>query len=202
MFAFHDDLWSGCIPTYKANSQGDTINTIIWLKWSKSADQWKWTDYVGRAKFSCNVATHLATKNLPLVVAYGVDALQPTNLALKGRQSTKMVRTWPKTRNTYWKWPSCCWRKPKRATKINWCWNTQIGVGGRPKNNIKCEQLHLGWRLHSKVHVQICGSVSHFWTRKYKNWRYRTNQNASVIPCLIVYAIQGRHLVTWLQRSE
>ena len=37
---------------------------------------------MSQAEFSCNVATHLATNGSSFVVAYGVDALQPTNLAL------------------------------------------------------------------------------------------------------------------------
>ena len=40
-----------------------------------SVDQEDWADYVGRAEFSCNVATHLATKGLSFIVAYGVDVL-------------------------------------------------------------------------------------------------------------------------------
>ena len=39
---------------------------------------------MGRAEFSCNIATHLVTKELSFVMTYGVDALQPTNLALEG----------------------------------------------------------------------------------------------------------------------
>ena len=46
--------------------------------------QHDWADYVGLAEFSYNnVAMHLATKKSPFVVAYGVDALQLANLALK-----------------------------------------------------------------------------------------------------------------------
>ena len=48
------------------------------------ADQQDWVDYVGWPVFSYNVATHSAFKKSPLVVAYGVDAFQPTNLALEG----------------------------------------------------------------------------------------------------------------------
>jgi hypothetical protein len=36
------------------------------------ADQRDWVHYVGRAKFSRNVAMHLATKGSSFVVAYGV----------------------------------------------------------------------------------------------------------------------------------
>ena len=45
-------------------------------------------DYVGWVEFSCNVATHLATKGLSFVVAYVVDAVQPTSLALRKTHST------------------------------------------------------------------------------------------------------------------
>ena len=37
----------------------------------------------GQMEFSCNVATHLATKGLPFMVVYEVDVLQPTNLAFE-----------------------------------------------------------------------------------------------------------------------
>jgi hypothetical protein len=35
------------------------------------ADQRDWADYVGRAKFGCNVAMHLTTKGSSFVLAYG-----------------------------------------------------------------------------------------------------------------------------------
>ena len=53
-----------------------------------SVDQGDWADYVGWVEFSCNVTTHLATKGLTFMVAYKVDALQPTNLAFRGAHST------------------------------------------------------------------------------------------------------------------
>ena len=53
-----------------------------------NANQRDWGDYVGRAEFSCNVAMHLATRGLFFMLAYGVDALQPTNLAHEGAHST------------------------------------------------------------------------------------------------------------------
>jgi hypothetical protein len=53
-----------------------------------SADQRDWVDYVGLAEFSYNSATHLATKQSLFKVAYGVDPLQPTDLALEGAHST------------------------------------------------------------------------------------------------------------------
>ena len=52
-----------------------------------SANQQDLMDYVGRVEFSCNVATHFATKGSSFVVAYAVDALQPTILALEGAHS-------------------------------------------------------------------------------------------------------------------
>ena len=52
-----------------------------------SADQGNWADYVSRAEFCFNVATHLVTKRLSFMRAYGVDALQSTNLVLKGVHS-------------------------------------------------------------------------------------------------------------------
>ena len=95
------------------------VNGILkqYLRNLVSADQGDWADYVGRPEFSCNVATHLATKGWSFVVVYRVDALQPTNLALEGAHPTKMVRTWPKSINKSRTWPNCWWRKPKSATK-------------------------------------------------------------------------------------
>ena len=62
-----------------------------------NAHQQDWEDYVGLAKLNYNLATHSATKKSPFKVAYGVDPLQPTDLALEGHiqheSSTKMVRT-------------------------------------------------------------------------------------------------------------
>ena len=43
---------------------------------------------MGPVELSCNVARQLATKGSSFVVAYGVDALQLTNLTLKGAHST------------------------------------------------------------------------------------------------------------------
>ena len=51
-------------------------------------DQQDWADYVDQVEFSYNVALHLITKQLPFVVAYGVDPFQPANLALEGAHST------------------------------------------------------------------------------------------------------------------
>lgn len=49
-----------------------------------SADQQNCIDYVGQTSFSCNVATHLATKGSSFVEAYRVD----TNLVFKRVHST------------------------------------------------------------------------------------------------------------------
>ena len=43
---------------------------------------------MGGAESSCNVAMHLATKELSFVMAYIVDALQLTDLALERAHST------------------------------------------------------------------------------------------------------------------
>ena len=68
----------------------ERVNGVLkqYLRNLVGADQGDWADYVGRAEFSCNVATHLATKGSSFMVAYGVDALQPTNLALEGTHLT------------------------------------------------------------------------------------------------------------------
>ena len=68
----------------------ERVNGILkqYLRNLVGVDQGDWADYVGRAEFSCNVAMHLATKGLSFMVAHGVDALQPTNLALEGAHST------------------------------------------------------------------------------------------------------------------
>lgn len=52
-----------------------------------SADQRNWADYMGRAEFGYNVAMQSRTKESPLVVAYEVNTLQPTDLALKEAHS-------------------------------------------------------------------------------------------------------------------
>ena len=43
---------------------------------------------MGLAEFSCNAAMHSITKQSPFKVAYGVDPLQPADLALEGAHST------------------------------------------------------------------------------------------------------------------
>ena len=53
-----------------------------------SANQRDWGDYVGLVEFSYNAATHSATKQSPFKVAYGVEPLQPADLALEGAHST------------------------------------------------------------------------------------------------------------------
>jgi hypothetical protein len=59
-----------------------------YLKNLVGVDQQDWMEYMGPAEFSCNVAMHLATKRSSLVMTYGVDVLQPNNLALEGLRST------------------------------------------------------------------------------------------------------------------
>jgi hypothetical protein len=72
------------------NGKSERVNGVLkqYLRNLVGADQGDWADYVGRAECNCNVATHLATKGWSFVVAYGVDALQPINLALEGAHST------------------------------------------------------------------------------------------------------------------
>ena len=62
------------------------MNVVLkqYLRNLMGADQGDWADYVGQAELNCNVATHLAIKGLSFMMAYGVDALQPTNLVLEG----------------------------------------------------------------------------------------------------------------------
>ena len=77
---------------FQSQTDGKTkrVNEVLkqYLRNLVGADQREWAEYVGRAEFSCNVATHLATKELSFVVAYRVDALQPTSLAFEGAHST------------------------------------------------------------------------------------------------------------------
>ena len=53
-----------------------------------NADQRDWADYVDLAEFSYKSATHSATKQLSFKVAYGVEPLQPADLAFEGAHST------------------------------------------------------------------------------------------------------------------
>lgn len=55
------------------------------------ADRQDWPDYVGLVEFSYNVAMHLASKQSPFNVVYGVNPLQPADLALEGAHSTLEV---------------------------------------------------------------------------------------------------------------
>ena len=72
------------------DGQTEHVNGVLnqYLRNFVIADQQDWADYIGLAEFGCNVATHFATQGLSFVVAYGVNALQPTNLALVGAHST------------------------------------------------------------------------------------------------------------------
>lgn len=49
--------------------------------------QLDWMHYVGQTMFNYNATMHLATKGSSFVVALSVNALQPTNLALKDAHS-------------------------------------------------------------------------------------------------------------------
>jgi hypothetical protein len=68
------------------------VNGILnqYLKILVDVDQLDWANYVGQVKFSCNVTMHLETKWSFFVGAFGVDVLQPTNLAIKWAYSTLM----------------------------------------------------------------------------------------------------------------
>lgn len=52
----------------------ERVNGVLkqYLRNLVGADQGDWADYVGRAEFSYNVATHLATKGSSFMVAFGV----------------------------------------------------------------------------------------------------------------------------------
>ena len=74
----------------QTDGQTERVNGVLnqYLRNFVSADQRDWADYVSLAEFSYNAATHSATKQSPFKVAYGVDPLQPTDLALEGAHST------------------------------------------------------------------------------------------------------------------
>ena len=74
----------------QTDGQTERVNGVLnqYLRNFVSADQRDWVDYVGLAEFSYNAATHSATKQSPFMVAYGVEPLQPADLALEGARST------------------------------------------------------------------------------------------------------------------
>ena len=74
----------------QTNGQTEWVNGVLnqYLRNFVSADQRDWADYMGLAEFSYNAATHSATKQSPFKVAYGVEPLQPADLALEGAHST------------------------------------------------------------------------------------------------------------------
>lgn len=74
----------------QTDGQTERVNGVLnqYLRNFVSADQRDWVDYVGLAEFSYNAATHSATKESPFKVAYGVEPLQPADLALEGAHST------------------------------------------------------------------------------------------------------------------
>ena len=105
-----------------------------------SADQRDWVDYVDPAQFSCNVAMHLVIKGSFFEVVYGVDTLQPTNLAFKGAHLALEVNhhgeDLAKKCKQLW---SCWWRKSKSAIKtkslpedakwsMKWTWKMLFNV--------------------------------------------------------------------------
>ena len=96
--------------TFRSQMVGKTkcVNGVL-NQYSRNlvgADQRDWADYVGRAKFSCNVAMHLATKGSSFVVAYGVRSSLLTEFLrghIQHKSSTKMVSIWPKNVNKVWR---------------------------------------------------------------------------------------------------
>ena len=73
----------------QTDGQTEQVNGVLnqYLRNFVSANQRHWADYVGLAEFSYNAATHSATKQSPFMVAYGVEPLQPADLALEGAHS-------------------------------------------------------------------------------------------------------------------
>ena len=74
----------------QTDGQTEQVNGVLnqYLRNFVSADQKDWADYVGLAEFSYNAVTHSVIKQSSFKVAYGVEPLQPTDLALKGAHST------------------------------------------------------------------------------------------------------------------
>jgi hypothetical protein len=60
---------------------------------------------VDQVEFVYNLITHLATKELPLVVAYGVESLQHANLVLERAYFTLKFKQYIKklVKNKYWR---------------------------------------------------------------------------------------------------
>ena len=73
----------------QTDGQTERVNGVLnqYLRNYVSADQRDWTEYLALAEFSYNKAKHAATGESPFKVAYGVEPLMPTDLALEGVQS-------------------------------------------------------------------------------------------------------------------
>ena len=86
----------GTKPTFstafhpQTDGQMERVNEVLnqFLRNFVSTDQRNWADYVGLTEFNYNAATHSVTKQSPFKVAYGVEPLQPADLALEGAHST------------------------------------------------------------------------------------------------------------------
>jgi hypothetical protein len=72
------------------DGQTKRVNEVLnqYLRNFVITDQQDWADYAGLAEFSDNMATHLATKQSPFKVVYGVDPLPSSDLAVEAAHST------------------------------------------------------------------------------------------------------------------
>jgi hypothetical protein len=72
----------------QTDGQTERVNGVLnqYLRNYVSADQSDWTEYLVLAEFSYNKAKHAATGESPFKVAYGVEPLMPTDLALEQAQ--------------------------------------------------------------------------------------------------------------------
>lgn len=61
----------------QTDGQMDCVNGVLnqYFNNFTTAEQRDWADYVGQLEFSYNATIHLATKQPPFKVAYGVDPL-------------------------------------------------------------------------------------------------------------------------------
>ena len=101
---------------------------------------------------------HLATTELFFMVAYKVDALQPTNLTLEGAHSSLMVQP------RWWGFGQEAWTSLGDDKIIGGespkGYKEQINARRREveyevgQKVVECEQLHLAQGPHSKVYVQ------------------------------------------------
>ena len=74
----------------RMDGQTERVNAVLsqYLRNFVSVDQRDWAEYVNLMEFSYNMATHSVTKKLAFKVAYGINHLQPADLAVKGTYST------------------------------------------------------------------------------------------------------------------